>query len=420
MASTGSDKTEYDLSSAFRAQRVLPDAVKAFSLRSRPLAEAIGDADIVLDTNALLIPYGAGAASLNQIIDILSRLANENRIYLPAQAAREFVKNRPNKIGELIKGIPDKLSTLVVPSTLSYPILEGVDEYGELNALLNEAKDLKKKILNAQRALGEQIQSWEWDDPVSSSYKKVFNADNIIELLEGEDALLKEHLIRQKLQIPPGYKDQTKDDYGIGDFLIWKTILQIGIHNKKDLIFVSGDEKADWQHRSDGSGFAPRYELVNEYAEVAQDRSFYIIQLSKLLELLEAKQDLVEEVQQEEARVQAATQIAIGCPYCDAIVASSLNLTPGSSAMPTCTTCHNHFHLHRNGEGGVLVRRRFENRGDDTVVECPSCTTAIEAVLKQDFNATTWCFCHECSSTFAIHRQRNGAVKVGPATTRVG
>ena len=414
MAISGSDKAEYDLNLAFRAQRVLPDAVKAFSLCSRPLAEAIGDADIVLDTNALLIPYGAGAASLQQIIDIFSRLAAENRIYLPAQAAREFVKNRPNKIGELIKGIPDKISKLVVPAKLSYPILEGVGEYRELNDLLNEARELKNSILDAQRALGEQIQSWEWDDPVSSSYKNVFSAKNVIELADKEDALLKEHVDRQKLQIPPGYKDQAKDDYGIGDFLIWKTILQIGQQNKKDLIFVSGDEKADWQHRSDSSGFAPRYELVNEYAGVTQDRSFYIIQLSKLLELLEAKQALVEEVQQEEARVQAATQVAIGCPYCEAIVASNLNMAPGSSAMPICNACENIFHLHRNGEGGVLVRRRFENRVNDVVVECPSCTTALESVLKQESNATTWCYCHECTSTFAIHRLRNGAVKVGP------
>ena len=416
MANSGNVKADHDLDAAFRAQRVLPDAIKAFAWSSRPLAEAIGDADIVLATNALLIPYGAGAASLEQIIDIFSRLASENRIYLPAQTAREFVKNRPNKIGELIKGIPDKLSTLVVPSKLSYPILEGVGEYNDLNGLILEAREIKRKILDAQRVLGEQIQSWEWDDPVSASYKKVFKAENIIELAEVESELLTEHVARQKLQIPPGYKDQSKDDYGIGDFLIWKTILQIGKQNKKDLIFVSGDEKADWQHRSDNSGFAPRYELVNEYAGVAGEKSFYIIQLSKLLELLEAKKDLVEEVQQEEARVQAATQVAIDCPYCEGLVAASLNLAPGSSAMPACTACHNHFHLHRNGEGDVFVRRRFENRIDEvTTVECPSCTNSLEAVLKQDLNATTWCFCFGCNSKFAIHRMRNGTVKVGRA-----
>lgn len=414
MANPGNGKSDYDLESAFRAQRVMPDAVKAFTWRSRPVTDAISDATIVLDTNALLIPYGAGAASLQQIIEIFSRLASENRLYLPEQTAREFFKNRPNKIGELLKGIPDKLSGLVVPDKLSYPILEGVGEYDELNGLIQEARQIKAKIKEIQRALGEQIQSWEWDDPVSSSYKKVFNGENIVALKEEEDKLLEEHLERQKLLIPPGYKDASKDDYGIGDFLIWKTILQIGKEQNKDLIFVSGDEKPDWQHRSDKSGFAPRYELVIEYAGVTQEKSFYIIQLSKLLELLEAKKDLVEEVQQEEARVHAATQVSIGCPYCQEVVTASLNLASGSSALPMCAVCHSHFHLHRNSEGEALVRRRFENRIDEvTTVECPSCSASLETVLKHDANATKWCFCFECNSKFAIHRLRNGTVKVG-------
>ena len=50
--------------------------------------------------------------------------------------------------------------------------------------------------------------------------------------------------------IPPGYKDAGKEDSGIGDLLIWHTILELGKVHKKSVIFVSGDEKPDWFKQS--------------------------------------------------------------------------------------------------------------------------------------------------------------------------
>src|SRR5262249_48178151 len=74
---------------------------------------------------------------------------------------------------------------------------------------------------------------------------------------QAREVIAKELEYRIVHKIPPGYKDASKDDRGVGDLLIWMTILEIGAERQKPLLFVTGEEKADWQHRSDNRGVLP-------------------------------------------------------------------------------------------------------------------------------------------------------------------
>jgi hypothetical protein len=49
---------------------------------------------------------------------------------------------------------------------------------------------------------------------------------------------------RYKNKVPPGYKDASKDDGGIGDFLIWKTLLLLGEREKKGYGVCNREAKA--------------------------------------------------------------------------------------------------------------------------------------------------------------------------------
>ena len=53
--------------------------------------------------------------------------------------------------------------------------------------------------------------------------------------------------------MPPGYKDGRKEDEGIGDFLIWKSLLKFGEEKKLDLAFVTGEEKQTGSFVATGS-----------------------------------------------------------------------------------------------------------------------------------------------------------------------
>ncbi|SRR5581483_5343098 len=400
----------------FLANDVLPDAAAALADRIDAIEDAIKTADIILDTNVLLLPYGAGANSLKEIIAVFKDLKGKGRLILPAQVAREFVKNRPNKLSELQQGIADKIGRYVGMERLSFPILEGVVEYEQINEAIKKNAELKK----AHSALLKKIRSWEWNDPVNTAYREVFTTDIIIEPQFKREDTLAELLRRQKFLIPPGYKDSSKEDLGIGDFLIWKTILEIGAKNKKDIIFVSGDEKADWQHRAGGVGFLPRYELVDEFRRASAGSSFYIIPLSSLLELLQVKSTSVAEIKKEEARIQQTINVTVECPYCDVKFEWHLAEHLGASAAPFCSACGGKFHIHRTREGTTIHKpfERVTKEASEVALEkvvCPQCNKEVDAWLGIYPKATAWLSCANCEYQFPIHRKFDGSVMISSA-----
>src|SRR5262249_54130348 len=101
-------------------------------------------------------------------------------------------------------------------------------------------------------------------------------------------------------KLPPGYKDAGKDDEGIGDLLIWQTILEVAKTHGKSVIFVSADQKPDWWSKSEGSALYPRYELIDEFRRISLGQSFHIIRFSGFLDLYGASKEVVKEVQREE------------------------------------------------------------------------------------------------------------------------
>lgn len=404
----------------FIASELLPDATEAFIAHGIPLDEAIKTSDVVLDTNVLLLPYGAGSSSLKDITDAFKKLKSDNRLYIPAQVAREFIKLRPNKISELHNGLADKISRFVEIDEISYPIFEDIEGYKELNDLIKKTKELKKDLKTVNNGLLQKIKGWGRNDPVSSSYRDVFTSDCIVEPEIDKEKTVEDLLKRKRLSISPGYKDFSKDDLGIGDYLIWKTILKIAEDNKKNLIFVSGDEKADWQHQTSNVGFLPKYELLYEYRRSSKGKSFYIVPLSKLLELLSVDNSSIEEIKQEEVRIQDANTVTVTvpCPNCEFTFQWRLEHYSNASAKPQCPECKESFHIHRTHDSFIVrkandrsARRALQSLEED--VSCPSCQNNIRALLGSEYNATAWCQCESCDTTFPIHRIQEGGIKIG-------
>jgi hypothetical protein len=78
------------------------------------------------------------------------------------------------------------------------------------------------------------------------------------------------------------------------------------------VILVSGEEKPDWWHKSDGQPLYPRFELFDEYRRASGGCSFHIVSFSQFLELYGASGAVVEEVRQTEIQenVAQATKLA--------------------------------------------------------------------------------------------------------------
>ena len=110
----------------FIAESIYPDVQPIFTAKYKPLEEIKEDCLVVLDTNALLVPYLIGRDSLQQIRMTYSKLASEKRLLVPGQVAREFAKNRANKLTELYQQFNRKISNINRLQKGRYPLLETV------------------------------------------------------------------------------------------------------------------------------------------------------------------------------------------------------------------------------------------------------------------------------------------------------
>ena len=89
-------------------------------------------------------------------------------------------------------------------------------------------------------------------------------------------------------KIAPGYKDSGKDDDGLGDIIIWNTLLEIGSDKKSDVVFVSNDQKSDWFYKHDRLALYPKYELLDEFRRTSKGKTLHIISFTKFLEIQNA------------------------------------------------------------------------------------------------------------------------------------
>ncbi len=124
----------------------------------------------------------------------------------------------------------------------------------------------KKDYLKAIDGLISQVADWSWDDPISSIYVNIFTAAKIVKHTLNDEELKNDLKWRITHNIPPGYKDKAKDDGGIGDVLIWHSLIELAKTQGKNVVFVTDEQKADWVVKNSSAlPFAVRPELAHEF-----------------------------------------------------------------------------------------------------------------------------------------------------------
>lgn len=346
--------------------RAFPDPAVAFCGKHADVSDSFASADVVLDTNALLLPYKAGKTSLDAISKLYERLRGEDRLVIPVHVAREYLKNRPMLIAELLKRLEDELSRVNAPPALSFAILESLAEYELLQEKHANADEATKEYRSQLKSTLEVVRKWGRDDPVRLAYAATIGAAALYDPKVDFAVARQEFEQRAAEKIPPGYKDTAKDDGGLGDYLIWKSILHRANAVKRDVIFVSGEEKADWVHRANSTPFMPRVELLEEFRLASDGRQFFLVQLSDLLALMGASAVAVEELQKGERIVGRIESIE--CPHCRASVTWRISAKVPASAKPRCSHCGQTFHAHRTGNGIVIRRPHIRSTGKDEMM----------------------------------------------------
>jgi hypothetical protein len=237
---TSKRKGEVDL---FWLETVFPKPEDVFAYTSPSPESLATEAVFALDANALLAPFQLGSESVANLNNIYQKLAAANRLFAPAHAVREYGKNRARKVADVYVQVNNRLSAMPTASPLDCPMLEGITDYDALkeieSALKEKAKEYKDKLNQLQGVLAD----WGWNDRVSALYRTVFNATRILQHdLSNED--IRADLTRRNThKLPPGYKDSDKLDEGIGDLIIWHSLIKLGKDVQKPVIFVSNEER---------------------------------------------------------------------------------------------------------------------------------------------------------------------------------
>lgn len=217
-------------------------------------------ATFVFDTNVFLNLYRYSKTTRDALLDSMKGL--ENRIWMPHQVAYEFMKNRP----DVIFDSSDKYSKLeehILRPCQDLRIKENDPEFEKLQ------KYVEKWVKN-YRKINLIIDNVS-DDAILDVILKLFDGKTGIAFSnEKLEEIKKEGEIRYKKEIPPGYKDYKKsntdtDNNAFGDLIVWKQILNYAKDKKKDIIFVTSDQKEDWWSIVRGKTLGPRIELKKEF-----------------------------------------------------------------------------------------------------------------------------------------------------------
>ena len=282
----------------FYLKKIFNDPEKVFSFSYSPFEDIKDECIYVLDTNILLVPYLTSKSGLNDIKRILRYLKENDRLIIPARVAREFAKNRGSSLANIYKKIQEALERAgkLQLNLGNFPILEDNEDYKDAKnlqkSITTEAQEYREKLKNIK----EQIVQWNWNDPVSTLYREIITEDIIIEVEKSEEDLKKDLKFRQDHDIAPGYEDSGKIDDGIGDIIIWNTILELGNKKDSDITFVTNEKKPDWFYSEYKTALYPKFELFDEFRNKTNGNCINIVGFEDFLISQDAEEETIKEI----------------------------------------------------------------------------------------------------------------------------
>lgn len=292
MAKAQDDTDDLEGSGHLREWYREPAALLAFE--QTPLDKVGKDCVFVLDANVLLLPYASASKPFKEVVGLYERLVSEKRLFVPAQAMREFLKLRSSKLGEIHTQLLNFKSSLSIPKLPRIPILLEDSDYKQADEAIKKLQqDTTAK--SAIDAIIDRLRGPVGSDDVSAAYRRLFSENILDETDRHNDEAWSELKQRYSQKRPPGYADASKPDGGIGDLLIWRSILRLGEERKQHCVFVSSDRKRDWWGQSSGP-FQPRLELIEEYRVASKGQTLHLALLGDVLDLIGATPETVKEV----------------------------------------------------------------------------------------------------------------------------
>jgi hypothetical protein len=231
---------------------------------------------IILDTNVLLDFYAFGETTLADYLKVLRSIKKREQLWMPNRVGYEFFENRMGIINKQLNQYDNVLKSLESPKDKIAKLAETSATHAHLdfNKISSDYEASVKTLKEEIEKLRDQHPDHVSTDKVLAELEKIY-----VDTLVGSeyDDTRTEKVIklgeeRYAKKIPPGFKDQDKDDgekpYAnrkYGDLIIWMQMIDYAKETKKPIIFVTNDAKDDWvQYAKERRRIGPKPALKKE------------------------------------------------------------------------------------------------------------------------------------------------------------
>ncbi|MBS4080401.1 PIN domain-containing protein [Pseudomonas rustica] len=248
----------------------------------------------IVDANVLLNLYRYSEVTRKELEKSIEGV--KDKIFIPHQAAKEFLKNRLIVTSGQSKEYETAITTIndlvrKISSKDRHPFIEEI----HLTAL----NELSESIIASLTTQKETLLRKLTDDEILDFIEKIFDGKTGKPFESARiDEILSEGAIRYERSIPPGYKDKAKDSSDdatrkYGDLIVWLQCIDYAKENKRSVIFVTDDKKEDWWQEQAGKTIGPRTELIEEFKKET-NKDFWMYSVSSFIkESADRKQQVI-------------------------------------------------------------------------------------------------------------------------------
>lgn len=229
------------------------------------------NAYIVIDTNVIMNFYRYSDTSREELWKVLEIL--KDRLWMPYQISFEYLKNRENIIDNVEKSFTKIKEEFRKNAETLKNKLQTVDKKDmkckdNIINVINESNEKIRKIIEKEQ---DEQHDFKNEDIVLKKMLQLFNGKCSENETEEKIKEIKAEANRRcENKIPPGYLDFKKQE-NHGDYYIFYSLKQKSKKEKRDIIFVTDDDKEDWYLKKDGMIKSGRLELLQEfYVETKQ------------------------------------------------------------------------------------------------------------------------------------------------------
>jgi hypothetical protein len=254
-------------------------------------SEAYRNGHVVLDTSVLLSLYRLTTITREDILNLLEKAAD--RLWMPHQVGLEFHSNRLKVIDDTFR---ERQALPKAFKDARKQLHSRIKDWSSRTWM--ETAPLDEAVEQAFNSLEEQVAKVEPGDALT--LEAAIPGDSLLDALADlyrdrvgepftEERLKRERstgLGRIEGQVPPGYEDAEKGKGDpLGDYFIWRQVLDRAVADRRPVLFVTEDQKPDlfWKPGwARGRTIGPRQELVEEMFKEADVR-LHLVTLKKFL-----------------------------------------------------------------------------------------------------------------------------------------